>query len=64
MAYEESVVLRRYLESITINFEQGDSDIEIIGTYVVPEFNAAIIILVVGIMTTILVVKNKFQIKI
>jgi predicted secreted protein with PEFG-CTERM motif len=47
---------------ITINFEQNDSDIEIIGTYVVPEFGTVVMmILVVGIMATILVAKNKFQ---
>ena len=64
VAYEESVV---HSESrvITIEFEQGDSDIEIIGTYVVPEFGAiAMMILIVGIMMTILVARNKFQIKI
>jgi len=33
-----------YTESrtITINFEQGDSDIEIIGTYVIPEFGTIV----------------------
>lgn len=50
---------------ISINFEQGDSDIEIIGTYVIPEFGAIVmIILTVGIMMTILVTRNKFQMKI
>jgi predicted secreted protein with PEFG-CTERM motif len=64
VAYEESVV---HSESrvITIEFEQGDSDIEIIGTYVVPEFGTiAMMILIVGIMITVLVTRNKFQIKI
>jgi predicted secreted protein with PEFG-CTERM motif len=64
VAYEESVV---HSESrvITIEFEQGDSDIEIIGTYIVPEFGTiAMMILIVGIMMTILVARNKFQIKI
>lgn len=64
VAYVESVV---HSESrvITINFEEGDSDIEIIGTYVIPEFGAiAMMILIVGIMVTILVAKNKFQISI
>jgi len=50
---------------ITINFEEGDSDIEIIGTYVIPEFGTiAMMILIVGIMTVILASRNKFQIKI
>jgi len=50
---------------ITINFEEGDSDIEIIGTYVIPEFGTiAMMILIAGIMTVILASRNKFQIKI
>ncbi len=50
---------------ITINFEEGDSDIEIIGTYVIPEFGTIVmIILIVGMMTVILASRNKFQIKI
>ena len=64
VAYVESAV---HSESrvITIDFEQGDSDIEIIGTYVVPEFGAiAMMILIVGIMVTVLVARNKFQISI
>ena len=61
VAYQESVVLSES-RVITINFEQNDSDIEIIGTYVVPEFGTVVMmILVVGIMATILVAKNKFQ---
>ena len=47
---------------ITINFEQGDSDIEIIGTTIIPEFGTiAMMILTIGIITTIFVTKNKFQ---
>ena len=47
---------------ITINFEQGDSDIEIIGTTIIPEFGTiAMMILAIGIITTIFVTKNKFQ---
>ena len=64
VAYLESVV---HSESrvITINFEEGDSDIEIIGTYVIPEFGAIVMmVLIVGIMITIVVNKNKFQISI
>ena len=50
---------------ITINFQQGDSDIEIIGTTIIPEFGTiAVMILVIGIITTIFVTKNKFQIHI
>ncbi len=64
VAYEESPI---HSESrvISIEFEQGDSDIEIIGTYVIPEFGTiAMMILIVGIMMTILVARNKFQIRI
>ena len=64
VAYQESVI---HLDSrvITINFEEGDSDIEIIGTYVVPEFGTIVMmILIAGIMTVILTSRNKFQIKI
>jgi len=47
---------------ITINFEQNDSKIEIIGTYVVPEFGAiAAMILIVGITSVIILTRNKFQ---
>ena len=64
VAYQESVV-QTDSRVITINFEQGDSDIEIIGTYVVPEFGTIVMmILIVGIMTTILITRNKLQIKI
>ena len=50
---------------ITVNFEQGDSDIEIIGTTIIPEFGTIVMmVLAIGIITTILVTKNKFQIHI
>jgi len=62
--YKESV-LNSDSRVITINFEEGDSDIIIIGTYVIPEFGTiAMMILIVGIMTIILVSRNKFQIKV
>ncbi|HJJ22804.1 MAG TPA: PEFG-CTERM sorting domain-containing protein [Nitrosopumilus sp.] len=64
VSYQESVV-HSDSRVITINFEEGDSDIEIIGTYVVPEFGTIVMmILIVGIMTIILASKNKFQIKV
>jgi predicted secreted protein with PEFG-CTERM motif len=51
--------------TIGINFEKGDSEIQIIGTYVIPEFGTiVIIILTIGILTSVLLTKNKFQIKI
>ena len=53
------------VREIIINFEEGDSEIQIIGTYVIPEFGTIVmIILTIGIMSSILLTKNKFQIKI
>ena len=53
------------IRTLTINFEEGDSKIQIIGTYVIPEFGTIVmIILTVGIMVSILLTRNKFQIKI
>jgi predicted secreted protein with PEFG-CTERM motif len=50
--------------TIIIEFEEGDSDIEIIGTFVVPEFgNIVMIILVIGIVSTILL-STKYRIPI
>jgi len=64
VAYQESVV-HSDSRVITINFIEGDSDIEIIGTYIIPEFGTiAMMILTVGIISVILVSRNKFQIKI
>ena len=49
---------------ITVNFEKGDSDIKIIGTYVIPEFGSIVmIILIAGMMTVILASRNRFQIR-
>ena len=51
--------------TISIEFEQGDSDIEIIGTYVIPEFGTvAMMVLIIGIMATVVIARNKFQITI
>ena len=48
--------------TITIEFEQGDSDIEIIGTFVVPEFGSiATLILIVGVFSIILL-SSKYRI--
>ena len=53
------------VREIGINFEKGDSEIQIIGTYVIPEFGTIVmIILTIGILASILLTKNKFQIKI
>ena len=53
------------IRTLTINFEEGDSEIQIIGTYVIPEFGTIVmIILTMGIMASILLTRNRFQIKI
>ena len=53
------------VRTLTINFEEGDSQIQIIGTYVIPEFGTIVmIILTVGIMASVLLTRNRFQIKI
>ena len=60
--YEETVVLSES-RVITIDFIHGDSKIEIIGTYVVPEFGAIVmVILTVGIMSIIIVTRKRLQI--
>ena len=62
--YEESSSFSEF-RTLTINFEEGDSEIQIIGTYVIPEFGTIVmIILTIGIMASILLTKNRFQIKI
>ena len=62
--YEESIS-NSNVRTITINFEEGDSQIQIIGTYVIPEFGTIVmVVLMVGILTSILLTKNRFQIKI
>ncbi len=64
VSYQESIA---YTESrvITVNFEEGDSDIKIIGTYVIPEFGSLVmIILIIGIMTIVLASRNRFQVRV
>ena len=64
VAYQESVV-HSDSRIIVINFENGDSNIEIIGTYVIPEFGVLVMgTMLIGIMTVIFVSRNKLQIKI
>jgi predicted secreted protein with PEFG-CTERM motif len=63
-SYQETVT-KSNTRAITINFEKNDSEIDIIGTTIVPEFGQiTTMILLVGIVTTIFVTKNKFQIHI
>jgi len=53
------------IRTLSIDFEEGDSKIQIIGTYVIPEFGTIVmIILTMGIMASVLLTRNRFQIKI
>ncbi len=64
VSYEETET-NSQLRFITINFEEGDSEIEIIGTFVIPEFGTmTALILVLGVIISIAITKNKFQLKI
>ena len=59
--YEESIT-NSDVRKLQINFEKGDSEIKIIGTYVIPEFGTIVmIILTVGIMTSVLLTRNRFK---
>ena len=62
--YEESIS-NSDIRTLTVNFEQSDSEIQIIGTYVIPEFGAVVMtMLAIGIMVSVLLTRNRFQIKI
>lgn len=50
--------------TITIEFEEGDSDIEIIGTFVVPEFGSIVMIVLVAGIISILFLSSKFRLPI
>ena len=53
------------IRTVSIDFQKNDSTIQIIGTHVIPEFGTVVmIILTIGIMASVLLTKNKFQIKI
>ena len=62
--YEEETT-HSEIRTLTIDFEEGDSKIQIIGTYVIPEFGTIVmIILTIGIMASVLLTRNRFQINI
>jgi len=49
---------------ITINFQEGDSEIEIIGTFAVPEFGLiASMILMIAVFITIIISKSRIPLK-
>lgn len=57
--YEESVT-NSDSRIIKINFEENDAEIQVIGTYVIPEFGTiTLLIFLVGIATIILVTRTK-----
>jgi len=61
--YEEIAVSSDY-RTIRIPLEEGDKWVEVIGTYVIPEFGSiVIIILVVAVSSAIIVSKSKFSIR-
>ena len=61
--YEEIATSADY-RTIRIPLEKGDQWVEVIGTYIIPEFGSiAIIILVVAVSSAIIVSKSKFSIK-
>jgi len=61
--YEESSSFSE-IRTISIDFEENDSKIQIIGTHVIPEFGTIVmIVLTIGIIASILVTKNRFQFK-
>ncbi|MDX1533885.1 MAG: PEFG-CTERM sorting domain-containing protein, partial [Nitrosopumilaceae archaeon] len=60
--YEE-ISTNSQKRTIKIQFEEGDSDIEIIGTFIVPEFGTiAILVLAITIVSVIALSRNKLQI--
>ena len=61
--YEEIAVGPDY-RTIRIPLEEGDKWVEIIGTYVIPEFGSiVIIILVVAVSSAIIISKSKFSVR-
>ena len=61
--YEEIAVSPDY-RTIRIPLEEGDNWVEVIGTYVIPEFGSiVIIILVVAVSSAIIMSKSKFSVR-
>ena len=61
--YEEIAVSSDY-RTIRIPLEEGDKWVEVIGTYVIPEFGSiVIIILVVAVSSAIIMSKSKFSVR-
>ena len=61
--YEEIATGDNY-RTIRIPLEEGDKEVEVIGTYVIPEFGSiAIIILVVAVSSAIIISKGRFSVR-
>jgi predicted secreted protein with PEFG-CTERM motif len=61
--YEEIATSPDY-RTIRIQLEEGDKWVEVIGTYVIPEFGSVvIIILVVAISSAIIISKSRFSVR-
>jgi len=61
--YEEIAISADY-RTIRIPLEEGDKWVEVIGTYVIPEFGSiVIIILVVAVSSAIIISKSKFSVR-
>ena len=61
--YEEIAVSSDY-RTIRIQLEEGDKWVEVIGTYVIPEFGSiVIIILVVAVTSAIIISKSGFSVR-
>jgi len=61
--YEEIATGDNY-RTIRIPLEEGDKWIEVVGTYVIPEFGSiVIIILVVAVSSTIIISKSRFSVR-
>ena len=61
--YEEIATGDNY-RTIRIPLEEGDSEVEVVGTYVIPEFGSiVIIILVVAVSSAIIISKSRFSVR-
>ena len=61
--YEEIAVSSDY-RTVRIPLEEGDKWVEVIGTYVIPEFGSiVIIILIVAVSSSIIISKSRFSVR-
>ena len=61
--YEEIATSSDY-RTVRIALEEGDKWVEVIGTYVIPEFGTIVtMILLIAVTTTIIMSKSKFSVK-